>query len=271
MEGFDGHGAVEVDGEDGDALAAGEDAELVDQLLGATDGEGGDEDLFPVPDGVFDDGLELGEGLVEGSVVAVAVGRFEHDQVGVVEGRGVAHEGHAGRPDVAREDKGAEGGSGDGEFEAGRTEDVSGVDHAEFHAVGDLGDGAVFDGAEQRQDLFGVGGGVERGDVVAAGAEASAEEPGGVFFLDLGGVAEEDGGQFGGGTRAPDRPAEAGTRQQGQSPDVVEMGMGEDDGVEPSRLEAGRQSAVAALGERGALVQAEVDEDAGAAGFDERG
>ncbi|MFM1943427.1 MAG: hypothetical protein RI897_2409 [Verrucomicrobiota bacterium] len=79
--GFDGHGAIEADGEGLDFAFMEEDGEVVGHLLGASYGECGDEHFAAVFDGVADDVFEFGDGIVIGAVVMVAVGGFEEDEV----------------------------------------------------------------------------------------------------------------------------------------------------------------------------------------------
>src|SRR5690606_26951041 len=117
-------------------------AEVVDEVLGAADGEGGDEDLAVVAPGLGDDLEELLDGVADGAVVAVAVGGLEDDGVGVGGGGGdgVAQEGGADAADVGGEDDdllGAAPGA-DADLEAGGAEDVAGVGEADADAVGDL-------------------------------------------------------------------------------------------------------------------------------------
>jgi len=59
----------------------------------------------------------------------------------------------------------------------------------------------------------------------------------GVFLLEVGGVEEEDLGQVLRGRGAVDGPAKALLDQAGHAADVVEVGVGEHDGVHPDRVE----------------------------------
>jgi hypothetical protein len=91
---------------------------------------------------------------------------------------------------------------------------------------------------------------------------ASARQELGVLLLDLGGVGEHHGAEVPGGRGGVDRAVEAVAHQQGQAAGVVDVGVAQDHGVEPPRVE--RQGAVelARLLAR-ALEQAGVQGDAG--------
>lgn len=104
--GFDGHGAIEADGEGLDGTFMEEDGEVVGHLLGASDGEGGDEHFAAVFDGLADDIFEFGDRIVIGAVVVVAVGGFEEDEVSGAERFIFPEDGHGFGAQVSGEDDG---------------------------------------------------------------------------------------------------------------------------------------------------------------------
>ena len=86
----------------------------------------------------------------------------------------------------------------------------------------------------------------------------------GLFLLQVTGVGQQDGAQFRRGRRAVDRAGEALSCQQRQVAAVVQMGVGEDDGVDVGRWHwQGRP--VAQAQRLVALEQAAIDQQALAA------
>lgn len=62
--------------------------QFVEQLLGASDAEGGDDDGAFVFQGVLDGGLEFQAAVLAAFMDAVAVGAFNNEGVGFVRGLG---------------------------------------------------------------------------------------------------------------------------------------------------------------------------------------
>ena len=89
--------------------------------------------------------------------------------------------------------------------------------------------------------------------------EAMAVGEFGVLFLQVPGVGQQDRAEVGGRLRAEDGSSEAALDQQRQLAGVVEMGMGEDDGVDAARLDRKRRPILQAQ-RLEALKQAAVDE-----------
>src|SRR5262249_35390358 len=132
LGGLDAHRAVDEDWERTQLLALEGAGEEEEQELGAADGEGRDEDASASGRGLAGGGAGLDGGALEGLVVAVAVGGFHEDQVGVLEGRWVLVEGCAARADVAGEDDDFGGAVfADRDLEAGGAQDVAGFDGAD--------------------------------------------------------------------------------------------------------------------------------------------
>ena len=88
------------------------------------------------------------------------------------------------------------------------------------------------------------------------------------LLLELRRVEEHEPGQLGGGRRAHDRAPEALLDQQREQPAVVEVGVGEDDGVERRRVHAQRHPVAHRL-VGAALEHPAVDEDPRVARVDE--
>ncbi len=122
-----GHGAVDVDGDGGDFAAVAQMDEVVDDFLGAAEGEGGDEDLAAAGEGAHDAFAEFLAG-VEGVVVeAVAVGGFGDDDVDVLELDGVVQEGQVAAAEIEDEGEAQEIAAVVGDFDEGEggAEDVA--------------------------------------------------------------------------------------------------------------------------------------------------
>lgn len=279
--GLDGQRAVDEDGQVlGDSSVVPPAGQVIDEGLGAADGEAGDEDFATGGAGLVQDGDEFVEGFFEGFVVAVAVGAFEHDDIGPAtlalgaddRGDRVADDGSAGVADIAAEDDGLLGGViAASEDDACRADDVSAVDEACGDAGGDI-DLAVEGNRAHGTDGFGdVGLGIKRlaepaWRAVAVGAFAVAAH--GVLLLDLGGVAQEQIGQGDGQACGIERAAHAVLGEQRQAACVIHVGVGDDDGVKAAMIEAGR-ACVADHVRRTALEDAAVDQHASAARGDE--
>jgi hypothetical protein len=87
---LDGHRAVHVDGKPRQGLALEGAGQEVQQQLSTADGEHGDQDLAPGLDRLADNFPGLDGRLVQGAVIAVAVGGFHEHEVRVFERHGVA-------------------------------------------------------------------------------------------------------------------------------------------------------------------------------------
>ncbi len=272
LDGFDGHGAIEKDGDGRDGPIADELGEVIEDLLGTADGEGGDEDAFAGVDGIFEDFEEFDEGLIERAVVAVAVGGFEEDEVGGGKRSGVAEHGSVEGAYIAGKDDDFFGGLpvGDGHLDAGGAEHVAGVDETNRDAVGDVAALAVIDGLEAGVDCFGVGRGVERFDFGLTLADAASVEAFGILLLDMSGVEEDQFGEVGGGGGRVNGTAKAAAGEDGEASAVIEVGVGKDNGVEAFGID-GLDGAVLGVGGPSALEETEIHQDAGRAGFDEIG
>jgi hypothetical protein len=86
LTGAAGHRRVEVERQARDAALAHQLVEDPDQLLGATDGEGGHQQDAAVAADFIDGRGQLFDGLLVRRVLAVAVGRLDEDEVGVADG-----------------------------------------------------------------------------------------------------------------------------------------------------------------------------------------
>jgi hypothetical protein len=101
---LDGHRAVHEDGEGLEGLAIERAGQEEEQELRPADREDRHENPAAALDGSLHGLPRLDGGLVEGPVVAVAIGRFQEDEVCLLEGRRIAVQRRAPRADVAGED-----------------------------------------------------------------------------------------------------------------------------------------------------------------------
>ncbi len=118
-------------------------------------------------------------------------------------------------------------------------------------------------------DASGIGDGVEGDDgvwSVASFALVATSLVLGVFLLDVAGVLEEDLGGFDGGGGGVDATSETVADEPRQIAGVIEMGVGEEDGIDAVR---GDREGIPVTPEQFSfLVDAAVDQDAGAFGFE---
>ena len=126
---------------------------MPDDLLGASDGEGGDEQDALVRGRLAHDLRQQPDGLLRRLVLPTAVGRLHEHVVGaIVDGRGVAQDGGAGSTQVAGEDQPTRRPCPllHVEHDDGRAEDVTGVAEGGADARRDLARLVVLDGSEER-------------------------------------------------------------------------------------------------------------------------
>ena len=164
---------------------------------------------------------------------------------------------------VARED-GRRGAAGVGQrqVDAGRAEHVTGFDPASRHAGSHLHRVVIRNGTELGHHGFHVFHAVQRLDQLLSGPLAAAIDAFDVLGLDLGRVAEDQVRQFAGRRRAEDGAVAAGFDQQRQAARVVQVGMGQQHGVQFAGIQVARH-AIPLLRFGHALKQAEIDQDAG--------
>ncbi len=269
--GFDGHGAIEADGEGMDFAFMEQDGEVVGHLLGATYGEGGDQHFAAVFDRFGDDILEFGDGVIVGAVVMVAVSGFQEDEVSGAERFIFPEDGHSFWAEISREDD--RFGLAfvlDGQLDACGAQEVAGFGEEGGDSRGD-GDGLVEgDGLGLGEELFDGGGVVEGEEGFQAGAFAFAVGSFEVLDLEAGGVGEDEFCEFQRGLGGEDFTWEAAFDEEGEAPGMVEVGVGDEDCVEPFRV-AGSGESVEGFCLFSALVEAGIDEDSGGGCFEEVG
>jgi hypothetical protein len=205
-----------------DCLAA-EPAEVEHHFLGALHGENGNDDIPPGRGGLFDDPAEHSLGAGGVLVVPVPVGRLHDHGLGLLEDPGVSKEGLAALPQVAAEDRPESAAAFAGrKFDHGRAEDMAGL--------AEPGRDALFQGdplfighaLDPPVDSLGLGDRIER-DFGMPGPAAfflmALLLQGGVLFLELGRIEEDDGEKVGAGRSGQDVFPEALANELGRRPE----------------------------------------------------
>ena len=145
---------------------------------------------------------------------------------------------------------------------------MAGVVQGDPDARGDAPFDAVVDRLEAVHGGLRIVDRVKRLDGVQTLAGALAVFPLGVLFLQVAGILEHDAAQVAGGAVGEHGAAVTGLDQQWQATGVIQVGMGEDHGVQSRRVEVER-IAVARLVLASALDQATVDQHLHALGLDQ--
>ena len=254
-----GQRAVDEDGNFGEPLR--ELLEAVGQVLGPPHGEGGDEDLSLPLEHAPDQRLDLLLLVHLGFMVPVAVRGLDDHRVGVGEELRLAQDGQGVTPEIAGEDERPVVGL---ETDHRGAEHVAGIVERKVHAVGDLDRVAVGDRLEEIGRLPRILDGVGGFELSLLPSIDLLDVP----LLDVGGVLEHHGGQVGGGGRGEDRAVIPGADEGGQGTGVVDVGMGEDDGVDVLRLEPQVPVSTEAF-LAPALEEAAVEKDPGTADLDD--
>ncbi len=109
---------------------------------------------------------------------------------------------------------------------------MAGIPQAQPHAGEELALGVVVERLELAHGLVRVRARVQRLDQALALAQASPVFVFGVLLVQRGGVLEHDLAQVARRPVGVNRPAKTGLHQQRQPAGVIQMGMGQDHGVE---------------------------------------
>ena len=265
-----GHGAVDEDGDGRDFAAVAELDEVVDDFLGAAEGERGDEDLAAAAEGADDAVAQFLAGI-EGVVVeTVAVGGFGDENIDVLELDGIVQEREIAAAEVEGQRDAQVIAAGFRDFDEGKggAEDVAGIDVGDDDSAGEGHGFVVVVGTDEFEGSLDVGEGIERDDGRLAAAVGLLVQVGGVGLLDVGGIAQHDGQEIGGGRRGVDGFRVALLDEGGDVAAVVDVSVGEDHGVDLGGIEPeGLVDLVGFLA--AALKHAAIEENAGIVEFKE--
>ena len=271
--GVHGERAVDVDRHAAELAGVEELVEDVEELLGALDGESGDHHLAAALEGFFKDRAEGIGGPGRQLVLAAAVGAFHQDEIDVRHRDGIAQDFVAAAADVAGEEEAlllvAVFPVDDFEQHLGGTEDVAGVVEGQRHAVAERHRALVADADELAQAALGVFLEIEWLDGRQVVFGAVLVEPFGVLLLDMRAVCQHDLAEVAGGESGVDVAAEALLAEVREIAAVVDVGVGEDHDVDFAGVEV-REAAVDLVAFLAvSLIEAAVEEDAGAVDFEQ--
>ena len=275
FRGGDGHGRVEEN------LQAARQSpgfhglvQEIENFLGALEGEGGDDHIAATVEGVLDGAVQFLDGGLQFLVQAIAVGCLHHHHIGMGRAGRVPQQGAAGVTEIAGEQHGAAPAVlFQFQEDAGRAEDVSGIDEGGANARRNIDGLIVFGRApEEVHAVEGVEHRIQGLDplpvVMAMGAGLPAGLVLGLFFLQMGRIEHHQPGQLPGSGRGDDLALEPPPGQQGDATTVIQMGMGQQQVVDLRRVET--EGLGILLGQLPpTLEHAAVDEDALAVAFDE--
>jgi hypothetical protein len=196
---------------------------------------------------------------------------LHHDDIGVRRRVRVAQDGPADIAEIAREQHAAPPARFlEFQQDAGRTEDVPGVEEGRTDARRDLERLPVTrDAAEVVQHGERIQDRIQRGDRVRvlAAAPGAMRAAARFFLLQVGGVLHHQARQLARGGGRHDLAAEPAPGQQRQTAAVIQVGMGEQHMIDLRGIEAERLG-VLLLQFATALIQAAIDQDAAARAFD---
>jgi hypothetical protein len=273
--------AVNING-DLRELAFGEEfVEEQNDVLGAADGEGGDDDVSALGDGVRDGFAEAFFRVFNGTMLAVAVGAFDDEVVGGGSRVRIFEDGNVFAAEVAGVEQAQRlGPSGKCNQSGCRSENVSGVVEDEAGPGDDLLLLAVLDFAEERHEFVDVDHGVERRqgrklrrilrglDVAAAVAIVVRlfVEKFCVGLLNARAVHEHGGAEVEGGSGGVDGAGESLMGEGGEIAAVVEVRVREDDGAHGVGI-VGKFAVVRVGVAEVALLHAAVEQEHALGGF----
>ena len=221
------HRTVDVHRQHRNPLFLFEPFQPVEDFLNASDGEGRNDQLASPSDGRVHDPGEP-RATVVFFVYAIAVGRFDEQNVRGLDWRGIGQHGSAVSSEVSTEEDGL---SLHREAHVGRAQQMAGVDELCFDAGDDRHRPAVPARLQLHQRPFRVVHRVERQrGVVFRVAMAVGQLC--VLFLDVRGIWQDQRAEVAGSGRAEDPPAKSLRDQTRQIPAVIEMCVSEDHGVD---------------------------------------
>ena len=229
-----GQGAVHIHGHvPGEPSVLGQEVERIDDLLRPFHGEGGDDHLFPAFVAVPD---RLGQFVQAGRfilVVAVSVGRFQKEIIGLRDDAGVLDDQLRRPADVSGEDH-LEGGAVflRLNLDQGCPQDMAGVPEVDFQAR--QGRKGLFIGAdlEQGDRLVHILPGVQRHRAQVPPAKILLAFPLRLHLLNVGAVLEHDLQQVPRGRGRVDLSAETLLDHAGKQSGVIDVGVGDQEKID---------------------------------------
>ena len=238
--------------------------EPVQQLLRTPDRERRDQHVAAVVPCPFEDAAEFGNRFRAIPVVAVAVGRFHQDEIGIAHGFRIAQDRSFLRTEVAGEHQLLPVGP---QLDDARAEDVAGIAERDVDPGEDGGTRVVAQRTHLRHRILDVVARVQRQGFWFSRLALSIGALG-VVFRQRGGVEQHDRHQLGGGLLGEDRAAETARHQLRDAADVVDVRVAGHQridrlGIEREGFEVRRLHLAAAL------LHAAIEQDALAGGLDQ--
>lgn len=255
------HRAVEVDGERRDSSGVDELVEQIDDGLGAADGEGRDEHHTSAIRRLVNHLLEDVQRIVV-FVDPIPIGRLAHQLVWAESPFRGIHDGIVRPAHITGEDDPAMA----TDANHGRAEDVTCRNEFDRQSA-DVERVMNVDGDERGQRIVGVLFRVERKGRAMFGGPFLVGVLG-VLFLQMTGVGQQDAGEVHRRWGGIDRPGVSLFDEPRQISGVVEVGVGEHDGVDRRRID-GKRRPVSLPKRLVALKEATVDDDSGRTVFDQ--
>ena len=221
---------------DGDARQLAFFRELVqgeDDVLGTAYGEGGDDDLALLLDGVFDEFQDFVIAARFGHVTAIAVGAFDLEEVHVFHRFGITQDIVIPSANIAGEEV-AEllAVLTDIKDHLGGAQNVTGILEGERDPIGDKHGAVVTEGHELVRGHLRILDGVEGFDGFQTFLDAVLGDELRVCLLDLGGVGKHHTGQIAGGKGAVDVPPETLFAEVGEVTAVIDVRVAQDGAID---------------------------------------
>ncbi|OPY91198.1 MAG: hypothetical protein A4E73_02156 [Syntrophaceae bacterium PtaU1.Bin231] len=240
----------------------------IDELLGPLHGKGGDDDLLTASVAEGNGFGQFVQALRFILVIAVSVGGFQEEDVGLLHDRRVFHHQLRTPADVAgKDDLPPRPSFFDPDLQERRPEDMSRVLEDDPDSRGGLEGGPVVDDPEKGKRIQGVLCRVERIHPVRAEAKPLAAFPLRFHLLDMGAVQQHDLQQIPGRGRRIDAAPESILDHPRQEPGVVDMGVGHQEKIDFLRL-VDRQVPIPFLDLGAALMHPAVDREPFSPAFD---
>ena len=231
--GIDGHRAVQIDRDGRQPAGTFQPPQMPGQQLGAADRKGGNDHGAAAPDGTLDNIMQQ-VGDVAAFVQAVAIGGFQQEKIGAADRVGIRQQRIVLAAQIAgKHDAPALPVERDGR----RAEDVAGPAEHQPRSGDRLDRLAEFETVELFHRGLGVFLGVERQRRIVA-REALAIGVFGIALLEIAAVGQQDFAQIPGRRGAQDGAAIPVLDEAGDIAGMIEMGVGQGDGVDPRGVDA---------------------------------
>ena len=220
--------------------------QMIEQRLRAADGEGRDHDGAAALDRALDDGAEQLGGIAR-LVDAVAVGGFDDDVVGLRDRLRIEHHRIAVAAEITGKDDAP---AAPFDVGGGSAQDVAGMPERQRRPSGKLDRLAERNGREEFERALGIANAVERQGGLVLG-EALPVRVFGILLLEMAAVLQDQLCHIARRGRREDAAAEAVAHELRQIAGMVEMRVGQDDGVDAAKARPATAPSSARAGSSG--------------------